>query len=551
MLPKAPLMTRGGTPNQPAERTARPRRASTSERSYSEENITPEMSLTVSAVLAAFTILCEDLSSLPLILYQRLGRVKIRAYQNIYYKLMHDRPNPEHSSMQFREFIEGHMLGWGNFYAQLIWDKRGDIVEMWPLRPDRMTVARVDGQRVYSYYTSTGQPRTFLSDEILHIPAFGFDGLVGYSRISLARNAIGLSMSAEKFGSKLFANDTSVGVIFRHPGALSEEAFDTLQESLNDRSGSEKAHEAIILEEGMDIARLGLPPEDSQFLETRKFQVNEIARIFRIPPHMLADVEKSSSWGAGIEGQEQGYVNHTLRPWATRIEEAARLQLLPEVMQETFWYEHLMDALLRGDIKPRYEAYVQAITNGFMSPNEVRSRENMNPYKGGDVYWRPLNMEQVGANANQGGNTNARAESLDPLWRDAIARVMKREENDLHGALRRWGLKGQEKRFEAWVTQFYDQDHPAFIQKQLQPILEAEQRLFGWDRWGDVALVLVEMLNERKQQVLDGAADELVAGLDEYVTKTSAQLLEMLHPDEESGLEIEDSEIEDLRLEAE
>ena len=532
MLPKPEMINRKGKPPDLAEKTAQARRVGGKEESYSEQNITPEISLTVSAVLAAFTILAEDLSSLPLILYQRIGRVKTRAYTNSYYRLLHDRPNPEHSSMVFRELVEGHLLAWGNFYGQQIWDRKGDVVEVWPLRPDRMSVARVESQRIYNYVTSSGEQRVFLPDEILHIPAFGFDGLIGYSRISLARNAIGLSISAEKYGSKFFANGATAGVVIEHPDKLSDEAYEHLRDSWEEQHrGVDNAHKAAILEEGMKIEKIGIPPDDAQFLETRKFQVSEIARIFRVPPHMIGDVEKSTSWGSGIDSQEQGYVNHTLRPWATRIEEALRLQVLPEAMQDNFYYEHLMDALLRGDIAVRYEAYVKAIQNGILSPNEVRSRENMNPYKGGDVYWRPLNMEALqNSQSSQNGGSNNRFGSLDPLWRDVINRILKRETNDLQGALRRWSLKGQEKRFKSWAIDFYSTDHPAFIQKQLQPILEAEQHLFGLDRWEDVALLMVEVLDERRQQVLQSTPEELLGALDEYSERAGIDMFEQFRP---------------------
>ncbi len=525
MFPK-PYMVSRGMPPKPIEQNARSRRAAGVEKSYSEQEITPEVSLTVSAVLAAFTILAEDLSSLPLILYQRVGRIKTRAYASSYYRLLHDQPNPEHSSMVFRELKMGHLLGWGNFYGQLIWDRFGDIREIWPLRPDRMVVARVDGQRLYTYFSIDGQPRTFLPDEILHVPAFGFDGLVGYSRISLARNAIGLSISAEKFGSKFFANGANPGIVIKVPETLSDLAYDHLKESWEEsHRGVDNSHKAAILEEGASIDKIGVPPDDAQFLETRKFQVSEIARIFRVPPHMIGDVEKSTSWGTGIDSQEQGYVNHTLRPWATRIEEALRLQVLPEAMQENYYYEHLMDALLRGDIATRYEAYVKAINNGMLSHNEVRAKENANPYKGGDSYWMQAQMTRVG-----GPDTGNAAASLDPLWRDAIARILKRETNDLQGALRRWTMKAEGKRFQSWAFSFYSKDHPAFIRKQLQPILEAEQRLFGLDRWDEIEAAVQTVLDARHTQVLETTPDDLLAELDAYVERASAELFNLLRP---------------------
>lgn len=508
---------------QLVEKTARPVRASVRERSYSEETITPELSLTVSAVLAAFTILSEDLSSLPLILYQRRGRYKIRAYDSLYYRLMHDQPNPEHSSMVFRELMVGHLLGWGNFYGQPIVDRSGDVQEIWPLRPDRMTVERKEGMRIYTYQTTSGQPRIFIDDEILHIPAFGFDGLIGYSRIALARNAIGLAISTEKFGSKFFSNGANSGVIYKHPGELSDKAYEHLQSSLKERSGVENSNKPVILEEGMSLEKLGIPPDDAQFLETRKFQVSEIARIFRVPPHMIGDVEKTTSWGTGIDSQEQGYVNHTLRPWAIRIEEYLNMRVLLKQDRPSFFYEHLMDALLRGDVATRYEAYVKAINNGIMSPNEVRSRENMNPYKQGDTYWRPANM--VSVDDPPSSDTQA-ANALEPLWRDAIARVMKRESNDVLGASKRYQVKGQQNEFIHWVENFYRHDHMAFMTKQFKPLLDAQLRLFGVDASKQMGVFIFDFLSARLEQLKLMDAEQLSQGMDAYIDSSTRDIMD-------------------------
>jgi len=530
-MPLTPDMLRT---SQLAEKDVRPVRTAVRERSYSEETITPEISLTVSAVLAAFTILSEDLSSLPLILYERRGRNKFRAYESMYYRLMHNQPNPEHTSMIFREFVMGHMLGWGNFFGQPILDKSGDVVEIWPLRPDRMTVKRFEGERIYIYQTSDGKSRIFLPEEILHIPAFGFDGLVGYSRITLARNTIGLTISMDKYGSKFFSNGAQPGIMYKHPGILGDEAYEHLKESLDERKGVDKSHMPIILEEGMSIEKLGIPNDDAQFLESRKFQVSEVARIFRVPPHMIGDVEKSTSWGSGIDSQEQGYVNHTLRPWGTRIEQSLNVSLLPAKVREGSFYEHLMDGLLRGDIATRYEAYVKAITNGFMSRNEAREKENMNSRKGLDAMLQPLNMTTVTSTTTGGGEPVDESDTdvssaLQPLWKDAVARVMKRESNDLLGASKRYQAKGQDEEYANWLNQFYSVDHPAFVKKQFQPLFEAEARLFGVDRHKEVRTFVAEFLFDRIGQSLGMSNVTLSATIDTYVESATAKFMAFLN----------------------
>lgn len=511
--------------SQLVEKDVRSVRTGVRERSYSEETITPEIALTVSAVLAAFTILSEDLSSLPLLLYERRGRNTIRAYDSMYYRLMHDQPNPEHTSMVFREFVEGHMLGWGNFFGQPIFDKRGDVVEIWPLRPDRMTVKRFEGERVYLYQTSDGKQRVFLPEEILHIPAFGFDGLVGYSRIALARNTIGLSISTDKYGSKFFSNGAQPGIIYKHPGTLGDEAYGHLKESLDERKGVENSHMPIILEENMSIEKLGIPNDDAQFLETRKFQVSEVARIFRVPPHMIGDVEKSTSWGTGIDSQEQGYVNHTLRPWSKRIEEHLNTRLLPKQDQGTFYYEHLMEGLLKGDIQTRYQAYIGAINTGFMSRNEARARENMNPRKGLDEMLQPLNMTTVSGGAAGNTDNTDTNNALTPLWQDVSARVLKRESNDLLGVSKRYQAKGEQAEFEKWVDKFYSVDHVAFVKKQFAPLIEAQSRLFHIDASAEMDVFIQKFCDERRALVKGLSAENIVDGMETYMARATNEIM--------------------------
>lgn len=494
------------------------------ETSQSGEEITPEISLTVPGVLAAFTILCEDISSLPLVLYERLpNEERERAVNNPYYALLHDEPNPEMTSMLFRELMMGHLLAWGNFYAQIVLDQRGNVAELWPLRPDRMTVLRVDGQKMYHYLASDGKPYTFLRDELLHIPAFGFDGLVGYSRIALARNSIGLAISAEKYGSKLFANDARPAMAVTHPGDMGEDGRSGFIESYNQTyKGADNAHKFILLEEGMDIKEIGFPPEDVQFVETQRWTVEQIARVFRVPPHMIGDVNRSTSWGTGIDSQEQGYVNHTLRPWTVRIEQSSAQQMMMREERRRYYWEHLFDALVRGDLSVRYGTYVSAINNGIMNPNEVRKKENMPSYPGGEIFTRPLNTGQ----AQNASNPDATADAANdqpaddtlnartrPLFLDAAARILRREENELRDASQRWNAKGKPEKYTAWVEQFYKSDFPAFALATLQPLMEsqlvAEERVHAWlalfcESRGELALASADLPVYSAAQFVDG-----------------------------------------------
>lgn len=442
--------------------------------SYAGEAVTVEGSLSVPSVLSGFTILMEDTSSLPLITYQRLKRGKDRAYDSPYYALFHDQANPEHTSLVYREIIMGHMLGWGNHYSQKIWDRQGVLRELWPLRPDRMKVFREKGERKYLYTQMNGAPRAFRQDEIWHIPAFGFDGIMGYSRITLARNAIGLAMATEKYGSKTFSNGARPDVVLKSPKELSPEAYKRLQDSWNESyQGADNARKAAVLEDGVDLVTIGFQPDDAQFIETQRWSVDQIARVFRIPPHMLGSVDRSTSWGSGIEQQELGYLSHTLRPWLKRIEQQAHKDLLLDAEKRDLIVEHLVEDFLRTDIGARMTAYVQAITNGIMTRNEARERENLNPIDGLDRMLMPLNMTEVGAAPSNPPKT-ARGSRIEPLLRDVLERIARRDAHELKDARQRWQAKGKAQKFEAWLEEFYRSDHREFIFRSFQPFIDAE-----------------------------------------------------------------------------
>ena len=448
------------------------------ESSYSGESVTVTGSLKVTAVMAGFTILCEDTASLPLVVYERKERSKDRAVNHPYYFLMHDEPNPEMTSMVFRELIVGHLLGWGNFYAQKLWDRRGIVRELWALNPSRMEVFRdASGEKRYLYTELNGNKRAFTSEEILHVPAFGFDGLVGYSRIALARNAIGLSMSAEKYGSKVFANDARPSVVLKSKKKLTPEAQKSLRESWNQLyGGSGNGSKTAVLEEDLDLQTIGFPPEDTQFLQTRQFQVSEIARIFRIPPHMIGDVEKSTSWGSGIEQQELGYYRHTLRPWLVRIEQQLNKDLFLKNERSKYFFEHIADANLRADTQARYTAYASAITNGWMTRNEVRELENKNPIDGLDEILVPLNMGGNDQNKDDQSQVQVKSRGfvdVEPLLRDAFARIARRDQKELDDARKRWLEKGKNERFEAFLEQFYKRDLPNFAVSVMEPMVRS------------------------------------------------------------------------------
>lgn len=373
-----------------------------------------------SAVYACVRVLAETIASLPLHIYRYEGRSKVRVYDHPLYHLLHDEPNPEMTSFVFRETLMTHLLLYGNAYAQVIRDGRGRVLALYPLLPNKMTVERLDtGELVYFYTRDSDLNPNFKQygrvalrpQDVLHIPGLGFDGLVGYSPIAMMKSAVGITIACEEYGASFFANGATPGGVLQHPGVLKDPA--KVRDSWNAvYQGSQNAHKVVVLEEGMTYQQVGLPPEDSQFLETRKFQLDEIARIYRIPPHMVGDLDKSSF--SNIEQQSLEFVMYTLDPWVVRWEQSLQRSLLLPSEKEDFAIKLNVDGLLRGDYASRMNGYATARQNGWMSANDIRELEDLNPIpaeEGGDLYLINGNMTRLadaGAFAGDtGGDTPA------------------------------------------------------------------------------------------------------------------------------------------------
>lgn len=349
------------------------------------------------AVYACVRILSETIASLPLHTYRRTENGKEKATEHSIYHLLADEPNPEMTSFVFRETLTGHLLLWGNAYAQIIRDGRGKVIALYPLLPDKMTVDRNDKGEIYYIYNKEGRLYSLRSDEVLHIPGLGFDGLIGYSPIAMAKNAIGMAIATEEYGAKFFANGANPGGVLEHPGIVKDPA--RVRESWNSvYQGSSNSHRIAVLEEGMKFQSIGIPPEQAQFLETRKFQTEEICRIFRVPPHLVANLDKATF--SNIEHQSISFVVHTIRPWLVRIEQSINKALFTESEKKEYFVSFVVEGLLRGDYASRMQGYAIGIQNGFLSPNDVRTLENMNTIENGDIYamnGNMLKLEDVGA----------------------------------------------------------------------------------------------------------------------------------------------------------
>lgn len=356
--------------------------------------VTENNAMQVSAVFACVRIIAETVASLPLNVYERQADGgKVRAPTHPLYAVLHSVGNDEMTAFGVRELLQTHLCLYGNGFAEIEYDAAGRIRGLWPIRPDRVTPFRTeDGPIAYKVVLPNGQQIILPKDRIFSIVGFGGDGIKGASVLQMARESIALSIATEKYGAKFFGNGARPGGVLEHPATMSQDAQDRLRGSWNEmHSGLDRAHRIAILEEGMTYKSIGLPPEDSQFLQTRKFQIGEIARIFRVPPHMIGDLERATF--SNIEHQSIEFVVHCIRPWLVRWEQSIQQQLFTERDKSRYFAEFNVDGLLRGDIKSRYEAYAIGRQNGWLSANMILKMENMDPIGAeGDIYLVPLNM---------------------------------------------------------------------------------------------------------------------------------------------------------------
>lgn len=365
-------------------------------RTTSGKPVNERTAMQTTAVYACVRILAEAVASLPLHVYeyQDDGGKKLVHDHPLYY-LLHDEPNPEMTSFVFRETLMSHLLIWGNAYAQIIRDGAGRVLGLYPLLPDKMDVQRDDKGNIYYVYSRNSDENPMFkeygnirlkAEDVLHIPGLGFDGLIGYSPIAMAKNAVGMTLACEEYGASFFANGANPGGVLEHPGVLKDPS--KVRESWNSvYRGVNNAHKIAVLEEGMKYQQIGIPPEEAQFLETRKFQINEIARLYRIPPHMVGDLDKSSF--SNIEQQSLEFVKYTLDPWVIRWEQSLQRSLLLPGEKGKYFIKLNVDGLLRGDYQSRMNGYAVGRQNGWFSANDIREMENMNPIpdeEGGNLY---------------------------------------------------------------------------------------------------------------------------------------------------------------------
>ena len=370
---------------------------------FSGVDVNEFKALNYTAVYAAVQILANTIGSLPLEIRRTTDDgFSDEARNHPLWDILHDAPNPDMDAMQFRETMQGHVATWGNAYAQQIRDGAGRLEALWPLRPDWMRIERGDvtGRLIYQYRRPTGKLKTFQRDEIFHLAGWGFDGIQGYSPITMAREAIALGMGTEEFGSRFFANGANHGGVLQHPGTLGPEAHDRLRNEFSEKhQGLENAHKPAILEEGMTWQSIGISGRDAQFLETRRFQLEEVARMYRIPLHLLQNLDKATF--NNIQELGIGFVTYTILPWKVRWQKAINTQLLARQERSAGLFSNIKTkALLQGNIEQQSAFYTQGRQWGWFTPNDIMRFEDgprIPADKGGDEYLQPLNMVPSGS----------------------------------------------------------------------------------------------------------------------------------------------------------
>ncbi len=465
------------------------------EQTASGVSVTPNKAMHHAAVFACVRILSGTIASLPLIMYERLERGKRRATDHPLYEVLKERPNEGMTSFEYRETLQSHLLLWGNAYSLIVTSPNGQVAELLPLQPDSMMeIVPRNGRQVYHYLLPTGEPKWFDESIIWHQRGLGSNGRIGYSVVSMMRQAIGLGMAAEEYGARFFANDATAGITLEHPGKLSPDARKNLRESWeNAHTGLSKKHRVAILEEGMKATKITVPPNDAQWLETRRHQIAEFARAFGVPLALLEEHDKAATY-ASVEQFMLSFVVHGIRPWTVRWEQSIKHSLMLKKDRARFFPEHLVDALLRGDIKTRYEAYAMGRQWGWYSANDIRELENENPIpgKGGDVYLVPLNMvpssqaQEPAADSSTDGaaRSEARSRRLEQVityrlrlsrgyldnFREAAGRVIHFEADKIRQHAGEILPKGTLNDLSRWLDRFYEDR--SFIRTELQGIYE-------------------------------------------------------------------------------
>ncbi len=445
------------------------------EETSSGVRLTDDKIMGIPAVFACVRVLSESIASLPLITYERLANGnKQRARDFSLYNILHDSPNPLMTAFELREMMVGHVSLRGNAYCY-IERENGEIVALWPLNPKSVTPEVKGRNLIYKYQPSGGDEKEYQVEDILHIRGLSSDGIIGFSPLSMFRDTFGAAKATSDYSANFFKNDASPSGLLTTPHDLGD-GKETLRKAWNKGFGSGNKHKVAILDGDLKWESVGISPEDSQMIESEKFSVIQIARIFRVPLNLIMDYDRSTY--SNVTEQNRSFLVHTLMPWLMRIEQANHRSLLTELEKKKYFFEHLTQNFLRANTKERFEAYQIARQAGFLSVNEIRKFENMNSVEGGDVFEvkqpEPQKKELREQVEFRGIDRRDRiSENFRPLILDAAAHIIRREVKQIKGAILK-NRKGRgEKSFRTWMENFYEQIMPDVIDQKMAPVLKS------------------------------------------------------------------------------
>lgn len=461
--------------------------------SHSGVLVTEDTAMNYSALYCGTNILAGSLMQLPLHLMQKMkGDDRRKATEHPVYPFVHSRVNKKMTSPRFRQTGQGHLVIWGNLYARIDWGGNGYPRGLYLLRPDRMRVQVKDGKVIYEYRPKTGVPQVIHEDNLLHIPGFGYDGIMGYSLITLARESIGLGLAEQEYGARFYGSGTHPSVIFKHPKTLKKETKEDLRKDLAKKhSGLGKSHKALLLEEGITVENISINPRDAQFLESRKFSLLEMARWLNLPPHMLKDMDRAKF--SNIEHNSIEFMVHTMGPWLKLWEtELSRVLLREDERQAGYYIEFNIDGFLRGDQKARYEAYAIGRQWGWLTPNMILKKENEAPMgPEGDIALIPANMIPA-SSAGTGVEEKSQRQALElradwkrtaiarirlgrnyhPMFVDAVGRIVRREVNDIKRAIKKHLNNRDSFDLGKWIDNFY-REIPDYINRNMRSVISS------------------------------------------------------------------------------
>jgi HK97 family phage portal protein len=432
--------------------------------------VTEKTALTLTTVYSCIDLLSSTIASLPLHVYRRTSNGKERAIDHPLYGLLHDKVNPRMTSFAWRNAAVSHLLGWGNSYSEIQLDGAGRTVALWLFRPDKMQVwQNEDLTLTYIYSLPNGSTVRLPDYRVLHLRGLSFDGIMGYSPIDKARETLGLALATLQYGAAFFANNANPSVALTLPGTTgnAERAKKIAEAWDATHAGLTNAHRTAVLEGGADIKVIGIPPENAQFLETRKFTREEIASIYRVPAHLIGDLEHATF--SNVENLDIQFEKHTVRSWAVNIEQELS-GLFQDADRQTYFAEFALDGLLRGDTASRHAAYALGRQWGYYSVNDIRGMENMNGIgSAGDRYLEPLNMTVP---------PNIRSLLL-PVVADVMEGIRKKEAQDVLSEGRKCFVESGVAGFTQWVINYMAAPFLGLVTERLAAPMLAHIRAVG------------------------------------------------------------------------